>query len=44
MYPVFVKALLLSFLLFQTEESSPFKGEGVSRRRTCLQWNSANIP
>jgi len=30
MYPVFVKALLLSVLLFQTEESSPFKGEGLS--------------
>ncbi len=30
MYPVFVKALLLSFLLFQTEESSPFKGEGLA--------------
>jgi hypothetical protein len=30
MYPVFVKALLLSLLLFQTEESSPFKGEGLA--------------
>jgi hypothetical protein len=30
MYPVFAKALLLSFLLFQTEESSPFKAEGLA--------------